>query len=320
MSARGRHRKWPHLDMVLRVQGTRVRVIERPGLWMPGAELAALRDGMHELVQRSIGARLDYGFVGGEPGSAERAVITTIVEPESGDVIAFNVLSFMDVDVRGQPTQALHLGLVMVDPERRTKGLSWVLYGFTTILMFIRSGMRPLWVSNVTQVPAIVGKVAEAIATAFPNPFAPARPSFTHVTVARQIMRRHRHVFGVGDEAGFDERRFVITNAYTGGSDNLKKSFDEAQHHRDERVNDLCKRELDYRRGDDFLQLAVFDLSTAQRYLLREVPRNSLPAVLGTLGFTLVGVLVQPLVRWLSPASAMGVLRPRRRRSGADHA
>ena len=59
-------------------------------------------------------------------------------------------------------------------------------------------------------------------------------------------MRRHRRVFGVGEDAGFDEARFVITNAYTGGSDNLKKSFDVAPKHRDEAYNDFCREQLDY--------------------------------------------------------------------------
>jgi hypothetical protein len=61
-------------------------------------------------------------------------------------------------------------------------------------------------------------------------------------------MRRHRAVFGVGDEAGFDEARFVITNAYTGGSDALKKSLETAPRHRGERYNAFCARELDYER------------------------------------------------------------------------
>ena len=47
-------------------------------------------------------------------------------------------------------------------------------------------------------------------------------------------------------DAGFDEARFVITNAYTGGSDALKKSLETAPRHRDEQYNAFCARELDY--------------------------------------------------------------------------
>lgn len=305
-------RRLRHLDLRWRVRGgVQVRVVEQPGLWMPPAELEALLAELRGIVRRGIGHDLDYGIVTGDPERLRQAVVTVVYDGASGAPVAFNALSYMDVDVRGVPTRALHLGLVVVDPQFRTKGLSWVLYGLTCMLIFVRRGLRPLWISNVTQVPAIIGKVAEAFVTAWPNPFAQTRRSFDHLAVAREIMRRHRHVFGVGPEAGFDEARFVITDAYTGGSDNLKKTFDQAQKHRDERANDLCRDALDYARGDDFLQVARFDLPAARRYLLRDVPRHSLPALSFRLLFLMLGQVALPVLHWLDPAVAMGALRPR---------
>ncbi|PMY00842.1 hypothetical protein, partial [Pseudomonas sp. GW460-13] len=87
---------------------------------------------------------------------------------DSGQAIAFNALSVMPIEIKGRPAEAIHLGLVMVDPGYRTQGLSWVLYGLTCILLFFRRGLRPIWISNVTQVPAIIGKVAEVFVTAYP--------------------------------------------------------------------------------------------------------------------------------------------------------
>ena len=70
------------------------------------------------------------------------------------------------------------------------------------VLLLVRGGLRPIWVSNVTQVPAVVGMVAESFGQVFPAPPRPGRPaprrSLTHLLVARQIMQHHRHVFGVG--------------------------------------------------------------------------------------------------------------------------
>lgn len=305
-------RRLRHLDLRWKVRGgVQVRVVEQPGLWMAPEELAALLEQLRGIVRRGIGHDLDYGIVTGDPQRLRQAVITVLHDAKTGEPVAFNALSYMDIDVRGVPTRALHLGLVVVDPAFRTQGLSWVLYGLTCMLIFVRRGLRPLWISNVTQVPAIIGKVAEAFVTAWPNPFAAVRRSFEHLTVAREIMRRHRAVFGVGPEAGFDEARFVITDAYTGGSDNLKKTFDQAQKHRDERANELCREALDYARGDDFLQVARFDLPAARRYLLRDVPRHSLPALSFRLAFLLLGQVLLPLLHWLDPHVAMGALRPR---------
>jgi hypothetical protein len=273
--------------------------------------VAKLLEDMREVVRRGIGRDLPYGVLSGEPERLRRAVITLLYEKKAGRLIAFNALSYMPIELRGQPTKALHLGLVMIDPGYRAKGLSWVLYGLTCMLVFVRQGLRPLWISNVTQVPSIVGKVAESFVTAYPNPFHNSRRSFDHLCVAREIMRKHRNVFGVGPDAGFDEDHFVITNAYTGGSDNLKKSFTDAPKHRDDRANDLCRTQLDYDRGDDFLQVACFDQAAALRYLLREVPRNSLPGLLYRLAFILLGRVLLPVLPWLTPREPMGELRGR---------
>ncbi|ULX54085.1 hypothetical protein A9P79_19380 [Cupriavidus taiwanensis] len=303
-----------YLDLSLNAGRTvRIRVVERPGMWMEPARLDAMLAEMRGIVRRGIGKDLDYGVLSGDPERLRRAVITLLYDRASGRAIAFNALSVMPVELRGRPAEAIHLGLVMVDPGYRTQGLSWVLYGLTCILLFFRRGLRPVWISNVTQVPSIIGKVAEVFVSAYPNPFAPSRRSFEHLSVAREIMRSHRHVFGVDRAAGFDEARFVITDAYTGGSDNLKKTFDAAPKHRDARANELCRRELDYQRGDDFLQIACLDLASARKYLLREVPRDSLPAILYQVAFLAVGHLILPLFHWLNPREPMGDLRARKR-------
>jgi hypothetical protein len=278
---------------------------------MAPESVAKLLEEMRQVVRRGIGRDLPYGVLSGEPERLRGAVITLLHERRTGRLIAFNALSYMPIELRGRPAKALHLGLVMIDPGYRAKGLSWVLYGLTCMLVFVRQGLRPLWISNVTQVPSIVGKVAESFVTAYPNPFHNSRRSFDHLCVAREIMRKHRNVFGVGLDAGFDEDHFVITNAYTGGSDNLKKSFGDAPKHRDERANDLCRMQLDYDRGDDFLQIARFDQAAALRYLLREVPRNSLPGLVYRLAFVLLGRVFLPVLHWLTPREPMGELRGR---------
>ena len=125
-------------------------------------------------------------------------------------------------------------------------------------------------------------------------------------------MRDHRGVFGVGDEAGFDEARFVISNAYTGGSDALKKTFEAASKHRDEQYNAFCARELDYARGDDVLQIGRIDLAGARRYVMREVPQVRCRRCLRPPPSLALQRLVLPLIHWMDDTRAFGILRPRR--------
>lgn len=303
----------PKLDLTLATHaGLTTRIVERPGAVLDDAALAALVEQLRAVARRTLGeGELSYGVFSGERERLAQTIVTLITEKASGRPVAFNALAQMETVLNGEPEPVTHLGLVMVDPEVRGQGLSWVLYGLTVLVLFVRGGLRPRWISNVTQVPGVVGMVCQTFSDVYPSPDPGSRQSFSHLSLARQIMRGHRHVFGVGPEAGFDEARFIITDAYTGGSDDLKKSFDAATQHREPRYNDFCREQLDYGRGDDALQIGRMDLAAARRYLLGQVPRASLPALLGASLFLLLQRLVLPLVHWLDDGRRFGALRPR---------
>jgi hypothetical protein len=304
----------PTIDLTLRThEGLTTRIIESPGRALSEEELERLVAQLRVVAGKTLSAGdLTYGIFSGERERLLRAIVTVISEEATGRPIAFNALAVMPVELDGQPTEVTHLGLVMVDPDVRGQGLSWVLYGLTTLVLFIRGGLRQEWISNVTQVPAVCGMVCETFSDVFPSPQPGSCASFAHLQLARGIMRQHRAVFGVGEEAGFDEARFVITDAYTGGSDALKKSFDVAPKHRDERYNAFCERELDYVRGDDLLQIGRIDLAAARRYLTSEVPPGSMPALLAASAILALQRLVLPVMHWMDDGHAYGILRPRR--------
>lgn len=306
-----------HLDLRLRPsRDLEARIIDRPGAWMAAAEIEAVLRDIRAVAKATLPhGDLRYGVLGGDPDRLSASVLTIVYDRATGRPIAFNALAWMPVLVRGRPTDIVHLGLVMVDPDARSRGVSWILYGLTCFLLFARNGMRPIWVSNVTQVPAVIGMVCESFADVEPRPDK-AQPSFERLMIARQIMRDHRHVFGVGADATFDERRFVIENAYTGGSDDLKKTFDQAAKHRDESYNEFALRELNYTRGDDVLQLGQVNMSAARRYAAKEVPPESLPGVLVGACFLFLQALILPALHWLDSKRPWGSLRPWRERTG----
>jgi hypothetical protein len=306
-----------HLDLALpAAPGYTARVIERPGLWMDPDRLAALVADLRAVAARATpGGPLSYGVLSGDPERLSQSIITLVRRTADGRPVAFNALAVIDLTLGPRRVEVLHLGLVLVDPEERARGLSWVLYGLTCFLLLVRGGLRPIWVSNVTQVPAVVGMVAESFGQVFPAPPRPGRPaprrSLTHLLVARQIMQHHRHVFGVGPEAGFDEARFAITNAYTGGSDGLKKRLQDCAPHRDPAYAAFCAEALDYDRGDDLLQIGLADLPTGLAYLSRSVPRRSLAGLMLAATGAALHRLALPLVAWLDAGRDHGILRAR---------
>lgn len=299
-----------HLDLTMNAAaGVRTRIVDRPGLWMDRDELARLVADVRAVARATLpDGDLTYGVLGGDPERLAASVITVLYDRKSGAPLAFNALAWLPVLLRGRPIHVLHLGLVMVDPAAHSRGLSWLLYGFTCFILFLRHGARPIWVSNVTQVPAVFGMVSENFASVHPTPANTPVP-FEHVLLARQIMAHHRHAFGVGPEAQFDEERFVIANAYTGGSDDLKKTFETAPKHRKEMFNDACARELDYARGDDFLQLGQVNMAAAQTYVWDVVPRESLPGVIVSGAFLVLQSLVLPILHWFDAEKPWGSLR-----------
>jgi GNAT superfamily N-acetyltransferase len=305
--------KRPALDLTLNIYpGLVTRIIDRPGATLNDAALQKLVADLRQLAQGALPAgALTYGVFSGDRAHLSRVVVTLISDAQTGAPVAFNALAPLPVAYAGERFDLVHLGLVMVDPAYRARGLSSALYGWTTFLLFLRGGLRPFWISNVTQVPSVVGMVSETFSNVWPSPRAPSRRAFAHQTLARQMMARHRAAFGVGDDADFDEEASIIRNAYTGGSDDLKKTFADAPKHRDALYNDWCRDHLDYTRGDDVLQIARMDVAAARRYALAHIPRRSAPALIAAAFFLLLQSLALPFLHWLDPTRPFGALRAR---------
>jgi hypothetical protein len=303
--------KNPYLNLELNSsKGHITKVIEFPGLWMSDDKLQELVNDLRTVVKTVNIENLDYGIVKGSKESLDCAVITIIYDKKTKKPFAFNALTVMNCTIRGKATPVVHLGLVVVDPNSRAKGLSWILYGLTTFLLFLKNHFKPVWISNVTQVPAIIGMVSESFGNVYPNPPMSTRRSFDHLVLAKEILEKHRHVFGVGKEAIFDEEVFVIRNAYTGGSDNLKKTWENAPKHRNSVYNDFAKEKLDYDRGDDILQLGQMDVKTYYHYLIHTIPNKSKVIILYKIFFHLFEHSLVPVIQWFSPSKQMGILRP----------
>src|SRR5689334_19709393 len=168
----------------------RVRVLERPGLWMSVLQQRQLVADMRRVVASLGIGELPYGLLAGNPPQLDRAILTLVEDRASGAPIAFNAMQALECTLRGSPVDVIHIGLTVVDPRFRARGLAWVLSGFTTFLLFLKNGLQPYWISSVSQVPSAIGMVCEAAADVFPGPPETGRRTFEHVVLARQLMQR----------------------------------------------------------------------------------------------------------------------------------
>src|SRR5262249_11979574 len=109
-------------------------------------ESARIVDDLRTIARATVpGKTLDYGVLTGARERLERAILTVLYDSKSRQPVAFNALSVMDVTLHGRAAEVIHLGLVMVDRSLRSHGLSWVLYGLTCLVLFVRRQLRPLW-------------------------------------------------------------------------------------------------------------------------------------------------------------------------------
>ena len=212
-------------------KGLEAHVYERPALCLGEQNLKILQRDLLQISSHILNNKsLYYGVLDPYSDAMTRSLITVIYNKKENRPVAFNAMPFLDVEVGGRQVSVLHLGLVMVDPSARSKGLSSMLYGFSCALLFLKNQMRPMWISSVTQVPAVVGLVTELYSDTYPSLKGNHR-SFYQKLLAEAIMKQHRSAFGVGSDADFDVRSFIISNAYTGGSDVLKKTYEKAAKH-----------------------------------------------------------------------------------------
>jgi hypothetical protein len=266
-----------HVVMVRLSADVEATIYDKPGRWMSDAELGQLRAELRGVAQAAIPGDLTYGVFRAERAPYENRLVVVGRHLGLGEAVGFNAMPELTVRLDDGPVRVLHLGLLVIHPRHQRKGYQGLLYGLGAFSALHRIPERPVWISNVTEVPAVFGAVSDHFLDPFPS-YRTRRPAPPrHRALALAIMRDHAHEFGVGREAAFDADRFVIQGSYTGGSDALKKTFDSAPKYRVEAANTFCQAQLDYDRGDDFLQIAQLDGTVITAWLADRIPADLRP-------------------------------------------
>ena len=159
----------PTIDLTLRTHaGLATRIVESPGRSLSEAELEALVSQLRVVAGKTLPAgSLTYGIFSGEPGTA--------------------VARGRDADLRGGDRTSDRIQRTVGDGGRTRRRADevriWPGHGRSrcagagVVLGAVRpdhagavqrDGLRPKWISNVTQVPAVCGMVAETFSDVFP--------------------------------------------------------------------------------------------------------------------------------------------------------
>ena len=282
------------------------KIYECPGLWCSDSELQKITNDLNIIAKNCHGDKdiPEYGVLEGNREDMSKRLITIAYDRKTKKPIGFSAQIFLDLIDGNFHEKILHLGLIYVDKSVRGKNITYLLSVFPNLLIVLKNGFRDIWISNVTQVPAVVGLVSQNYLDVYPNIDNNAQ-SFYHKRLGELIIKDHNHSFGVGKDASYESEKQIIRNAYTGGSDNLKKTFAEAPKHRNEKINELCESSLDYNRGDDFLQLGRLSTFGFIRLYKGKIGSGNIL----TLSITFISVFCMsifvPIVRWMIPMDSV---------------
>jgi len=280
---------------------TYLKLYDRPGAWCSKEELDNLLKDLRQVAQETHGDKPIpmYGVLKGDKEDMERRVISIAYDKKTNQPLGFSAQIYMHVNNYHFKQIVLHLGLIYISPKAQGKSISYLLAMLPNILLTLKSGLRCTWVSNVTQVPAVLGLVDKNYSNTFPSAKEDHEQSFMHRKLTSLIMKDHRVDFGVGDNAVLDLDKQIIKNAYTGGSDDMKKTFDESPKHRDPKINEMCEKNLDYTRGDDFIQLGTLDIGSFYALMKSKKSKQNIVQIsFNILIFAVFGFLL-PIFRWL---------------------
>lgn len=280
---------------------TYFKLYERPGNWCSEEELTKITQDLRRIAQEGQKGNPipEYGVLKGDRKDLSQRVISIAYDKKTGDPLGFSAQIYLPLKFKSFSETVLHLGLIYISPQAQGKNISYLLAVLPNILILLKSGLRPIWVSNVSQVPAVVGLVDKNYSHSYPSSNPEAKQTFMHKKLSQLIMQKHRAAFGVGDDAEFIEDKQIITNAYTGGSDNMKKSFAEATKHKDAQVNALCEKSLNYDRGDDFLQLAILSPQSIIDLFKNKKSKQSRGQIAFTLAAFACFIAILPVIRWV---------------------
>jgi hypothetical protein len=283
-------------------EGMIFKVWERPGGWLSEEKMKKLMADIQEVATAGQGEKdiPDYGVLKGDKEDLKNRVITIGYEKKTGRPIGFAAQIFLDVPLGLSAIEVLHLGLVYVAKDFQKKWIAGMLYVLPNILLLLKNGFRPIWISNVSQVPSVVGIVADYYDKVYPDPIHETKQALMHKSLSEGIMKYHRYAFGTSEDAVYDAENQVIYNSYTGGSDNLKKSYEECTKYRNEKANIFCKENLDYQRGDDFIQIGTLSGKLIHNFFSKRV--SGVSRVQWFLYLLVAGVFITllPILKWLT--------------------
>lgn len=245
-------------------RGYRVEIWRFPGRWLPTPQLEALRADLRSVALTRLGATPAYGVFGAGRRALSNRLITVIYR--NGTPAAFGTVIYCPLRTERGREPFYQLGLVISTNADRS--LLYPLYFFPLAYLLVLHGFREYRFGSATMIPLVVGLIADNLADVFPHYARRSRPPARVLAIARALVRDFGPEFATSERSVFDESSFTISHCYEGPSAVLRRDFERQPKYYVAACNDFCRRVIDYRRGDDLLQIGRVHLGLFLRTVL----------------------------------------------------
>jgi GNAT superfamily N-acetyltransferase len=245
----------------------------RPGISFGKSEFERFHQEILDVAKSSLDEIPYYQCLTGDIKEYQRLVIAVARDPK-GRMIGFCSAYLLD----GGPGigEILHLGLTCVRPDARGGGLTHKLTSKVIIGHLARSSwFAPIWISNVACVLSSLGNVGLYFEEVFPSPFM-KKPTNEHLAIAKTIDEKFRWELFIDKEAKFNREKFVF-EASVKGNMFQKEETDRRYRHREEWLNQYYASLMDFRNGDEVLQIGKVSFLAFPKHLARTLKRKWTP-------------------------------------------
>jgi len=246
-----------------------VELYHRPGLYMGEADLKRFHEEIISVAETCLTEIPYYQCLTGEVAQYQRLIIA-VARDRKGRMIGFCSAYLLGMAEAGE---VLHLGLTCVRPDARGGGLTHKLTAKVVIGHLLRtSWLAPVWISNVACVLSSLGNVGLHFEDVYPSPFL-SEPTNEHLAIAQMINEKYRWELFIDKGATFDQKNFVF-RASVKGNMFQKEEHDARYRHREDWVNDFYASLMDFKNGDEVLQIGKISFLAYPKHLLRSFKRK----------------------------------------------
>lgn len=238
-----------------------LEVLDRPGMTHSVEDISLLQSQLCRLGHLCFNPLPNYQ-VFEHPSDTSFNDKIIVLAKQDDRIMAF--LSAVVLPISGLKDPVVHTGLTVIHPSHRKSGVIHSLFAAFFLHIF-STYPHGLWLSTLSGIVTSLGHIATYTSNVFPSPqwneeHPAARPSDTHLHIAREINNQHRRKMLISPEAHFDETSFVFrAPAPTfAGTSSIDATSVLRQDHRN-MIMTRFYRDLLRDPGDEVLQVSYFD-------------------------------------------------------------